>query len=149
MNCYILKTNTATEKDIFFHLKKCNHLFVPPLDTDLDIKEYSKKIKKNAYTFEAWNDNSLIGLVACYLNNPETNEGYITNVSVVEKYHGHGIAKKLLMNNLTKAKQKKFTNLKLEVQKNNRKAIQLYSKLGFSKIEGNKNPSKLYMSIKL
>lgn len=71
------KINVATIKDIEEHLKK------------VGLPGNPEKIRKNATTFEAW-DNELIGLLAVY----ET--GYITNLSVLSKYRNQGIATKLL-----------------------------------------------------
>lgn len=144
--------NTAQEKDIHNHLEECKNLFEPPLDKRIDLHFYSKKLVDNAYTFEAWDGYTLIGLVACYLNNDEAKEGFITNVSVIEKYHGQKISKSLVNQNITLAKKLGFKRIKLEVNKSNKKAINLYSRLGFYKINSFDNElvsANIYMLFKI
>lgn len=131
MNFPEYKNNTASISDITNHLNKCNSLFNPPLNTYVDILDYAEKIKKNAVTFEAWQGNELIGLVACYLNDQVTLQGHITNVSVLEEFQNKGIAKNLLQHTINNAISNGFKTLSLEVNVNNKNAIQLYQKLGF------------------
>lgn len=132
MNSVSYSINSATKNNIQNHLKRCNTLFNPHLSTYVNIEEYADKIKSNAYTFEAWDNEQLIGLVACYLNNSDTKQGYITNVSVEKNYQGKGIAKKLVQQTIDKAIALKFKTLFLEVNVNNSSAISLYQSLGFT-----------------
>lgn len=132
MNSVSYSINSATKNNIQNHLKRCNTLFYPHLSTYVNIEEYADKIKSNAYTFEAWDKEQLIGVVACYLNNSDTKKGYITNVSVEKNYQGKGIAKKLVQQTIDKAIALKFKTLFLEVNVNNSSAISLYQSLGFT-----------------
>lgn len=125
------KVNQADIKVITTHLNECDALFNPPLSSSVTIKNYAEKIKVNAFTFEAWDGKELIGLVACYLNDKETLQGYVTNVSVLKKMHRKGIAKELLEKTQEKAIALGFKLLKLEVDVNNEKAIKFYKSLGF------------------
>ena len=134
------KVNEATVKSIEEHLNKCANLFNPRLDSYVNIKKYSEKIRENATTIEAWQFNSLIGLIACYLNNNYTLKGYITNVSITKDFQGKGIALDLMNMTINLALEKGFKKLDLEVEVDNTKAIDLYRKAGFvlSGREGNK-----------
>ena len=125
------KTKTATEADIYCHLKACNDNFCPRLDKRINIKEYSKKLYDNSVTFEAWANSILIGLAAAYFNDMENYTGYITNVSITKEYMESGIATELMNMCIRYAKQYKVKEIKLEVNKYNSPAIQLYNKFGF------------------
>lgn len=114
------------------HLLACNHSFTPSLSTTVNIDEYSKKIRKNAVTFEAWDNNQLVGLVSGYFNDVTSKIGYVTNVSVMVNYQGLGIANMLLVKCINYAKDSEFVKVKLEVHKNNNAAINLYKKFGFN-----------------
>lgn len=131
MSLYNYTKNKATSEDLQKHLLKCSKLFSPPLDSYVDIHEYSRKIKDNAVTIEAWRSNELIGLVAFYLNNYNTLEGYITNVSVIKDHQGMGIAKQLINTTIEEALNENFKTLSLEVEIDNKSALELYNKTGF------------------
>jgi len=137
MNLFDLKfsENVSSSHDIYIHLIKCSYLFKPPLDSYIDIKEYSRKIRNNADTIECWKDDMLIGLLAIYLNDTNYIEGYVTNVSVMKEYHNLGISSKLMIKVIKKAKYNKFRRLKLEVFRNNTSAINLYKKYDFSIVQ--------------
>ena len=120
----------ATANDIEAHLLICNHQFVPPLSNKVEIASYSNKIYDKAITFEAWNKSQLIGVIATYFNYEEQ-FGFITNVSVDPNWTGKGIAATLLKNCIDYTVNNKFNTVSLEVNRNNTKAIGLYTKFGF------------------
>jgi hypothetical protein len=78
MNIIEYKISQANFNDIETFFENCSYLFNPSLNACVNIHEYAKKIYQFATTFEAWNNIELIGLVACYLNNTNTFEGYIS-----------------------------------------------------------------------
>jgi ribosomal protein S18 acetylase RimI-like enzyme len=123
--------NESNSNQIYNHLELINHLFLPPLDSYVNLKTYSLKIHKSAIKFECWEDKKLIGLVAVYLNDKESKRGYITNVSILDNYTGFGIASLLIARSIKKAKELGFNYIDLEVFKNNINALNLYKKLGF------------------
>lgn len=128
---------TASEEDIFFHLHKCNKDFIPPLDNKVNIKEYAAKIFEKAITFEAWDNNIMVGLVAAYFNDLENKTGYITSVSIIRTYRGIGIAHNLLNNCITHAGLNNFKSICLEVSALNNQAVLIYKKIGFQVQEEN------------
>lgn len=122
------KIKTATIDEIYLHLLKCNSNFIPPLDTKVDLIHYSKKLHEKSVTFEFWDENLLTGLVSCYFN---LEDAFITNVSIIPKYNGKGIASKLMSSCIDYSIKKKIQEIKLEVSILNIKAIHLYYKFGF------------------
>ena len=149
MNTSKLKFNIklSTKEEIYSHLEECNNNFSPSLDKKVNIHDYSIKLFDKSVTFEAWESNILIGLVAAYFNDFENLTGYITNVSLTKDYMGAGIASKLINMCINYAKQSQFKEIKLEVLKNNSQAIHLYKKFGFEEFEEKEN--HMLMQLKL
>lgn len=121
----------STLNDIALHLEACNDLFSPPLSSYVNISTYAHKIHRNSELFEAWDNGELIGLVACYMNDPDNERAFITNVSVFKEYQGRGVAIQLLNKTISKVTGKSFNKIKLDVQVDNQIAIALYKKFGF------------------
>lgn len=129
-----IKTKAASVSEISAHLVECSPGFIPPLDQSVDIQDYASKIFEKSITFEAWSNNSLVGLLAAYLNDTRTMRGYITNVSVTKAHMGEGIASRLLRRCISYAKRHRFREIRLEVHRENDPAIQLYRKFGFTEV---------------
>lgn len=131
MSFYNYTKNKSDCVDIEKHMRQCSGLFNPPLASYVNIYDYATKIRSNAVTFEAWKNDELIGLIACYLNNYETLDGYVTNISTLQEHQGRGIASILLNKAIEAALDENFKTLSLEVEVENKKAIDLYRKAGF------------------
>jgi ribosomal protein S18 acetylase RimI-like enzyme len=129
------REGTATQEDIQAHLQGCDADFSPRLSLKVDIGDYSRKISARAQTFEAWFGDTLVGLVAAYMNDSRTHSGFITNVTVAKAFMGHGIASALLDRCLDRSRQEGMQVIGLEVSMESREAIRLYEKLGFSELE--------------
>lgn len=125
------KIKIASYQDILAHFEGCADIFDPPLDSYVDLKEYSNKIFEKAITFESWHEGRLVGLIAAYFNNLNTKEAYITNVSIHEEFQGFGIASALLDKTINYGQQLDFSKLSLDVKLNNLKAIKFYTNHGF------------------
>ena len=122
---------TASEETILYHLNKCNEDFIPPLDNKVNIQEYATKIFKKSVTFEAWDDDIMVGLVAAYFNDVEVKTGYITNVSIISEYRGKCIACNLLNKCIAYARKNNFKCICLEVSALNSHAVLIYKRIGF------------------
>ena len=120
------KVDACTEKDIRSHLSGCDRRFSPPLSDRVDIGEYSRKLRLNAITFEAWNGESLVGMVAAYID-ARGRSCFITNTSVSPEFSRRGVA----------ARAEHVETISLEVSKDSHPAIRLYTKFGF-RIVGNR-----------
>ncbi|MGQ1908548.1 GNAT family N-acetyltransferase [Marinifilum sp. RC60d5] len=127
------KTKTANSTDILAHLDTCKNLFIPPLDQTVNLEEYSDKIYKNSITFEAWHNKILVGLIATYFNDKQKINSFITNVSVLKKFNGRGIAGELMKACMAYAQKESFKEIQLEVNKNAIEAIHIYEKFGLQK----------------
>ncbi|PKN68042.1 MAG: GNAT family N-acetyltransferase [Deltaproteobacteria bacterium HGW-Deltaproteobacteria-12] len=125
----------ASPEAIYNHLMACNKDFIPPLEEKVNISEYSMKIFEKSLTFEAWQGESLVGLVAAYFNDCTLNTAHITDVSVMRSYSGKGVAARLLKNCIDYAAENSFKNIFLEVTRSNSLAVNLYKKLGFDVYE--------------
>ncbi len=110
---------------------------MPALQHTVNINQYASKIRDKAQTFEAWSNNTLVGLIAVYMNDPKLHTAFITSVSVVATMQGKGIANQLLTFVINKATELRYSTLQLEVNNANNTAIQLYTKNGFTKLATN------------
>lgn len=126
--CYYL--NYASFADLYKHLKECDLYFIPPLSQRADIHAYANKIRLHGVTLEAWHKEVLVGLLAFYKDN-ENKVAFITNVSILPGYHGKGIARNLLTEFQKFALTNKLIETRLQVNKNNISALQLYLSVGF------------------
>ena len=123
--------NKASEAEIADHLRCCDADFVPTLSERVDILNYAQKIASKATRFEAWANDTLVGLVAAYCNDQETRVGHITSVSVIKVWTGKGIAARLIDQCVAHAKAAGMRQIGLEVVADNMPAIKLYKKSGF------------------
>lgn len=138
--------NKSSINDIIKHLTNCSSLFIPKLDSYVDISEYSNKIYSKCIRFEAYNDKSLIGLIASYLN--EKNKSlFITNFSVDINYQKKGISKNLLEICKNYSLLKKCESVFLEVFEVNTTAINFYNKNDFKIL--NRLQNKVVMELKI
>lgn len=124
------RLNAATTQDIVDHLTLCDAAFAPPLSQRVDIGDYAAKLSANAMRFEAWDDETLIGLVAAY---PDHTHGrmFISNVSVLPEWRGHGLAAGLVTRCGDAARDLGLRSMELELGAENVAARRLYDKLGF------------------
>jgi ribosomal protein S18 acetylase RimI-like enzyme len=126
---YVL--NKCSALKIVEHLSQCDASFMPPLSSRVVINDYAMKIANNAVRFEAWSDDTMVGLVAVYCNDEETGNAYITSVSVLESWTGNGIAACLINQCVKHATSSGMRQISLEVASDNMPAIRLYEKSGF------------------
>ena len=142
--------NHSTQHDVEQHLLTCDESFPNRLSSRVDIPSYASKLAEKAIRFEAWDDEALVGLIACY-NNTENRSVYITSVSTLENYHGKGIAQELLNQVIQHTNTLQYKKIELEVHAVNYKAIALYTKNGFEEtnIAGDEEMKKLtYFTIR-
>lgn len=91
---------------------------------------------ENTLYIVAEKDNSVAGYCGMYLS---FGEGNITNVAVAPLYRRKKIAARMLDYILHLAKEKKITDVILEVRETNVPAIRLYEKIGFEEAGIRKN----------
>jgi ribosomal protein S18 acetylase RimI-like enzyme len=129
------RIKSADAATIEAHLTDCAAAFIPPLHDRVDIGAYAHKIHARAVTIEAWENQSLVGLVAAYLNDVDSRSGFITSVSVAAEVVGRGVAKELLRHCIAHATTLGFRNIQLETAPNNPRALRLYREVGFRELE--------------
>lgn len=141
------RLNEASELEIGRHLRECDADFVPPLSGRVDIASYAHRIATRATRFEAWHEDSLVGLVAAYCNDRDSRIAYVTSVSVLRGWMGRGIASQMLTRCLEHAKAAEMTVVRLEVAQANAPAIRLYQDQGF--VAGEASPPFVTMTLHL
>jgi ribosomal protein S18 acetylase RimI-like enzyme len=142
-------SNQASAADIACHLSSCDSNFLPPLSSRVDLNDYAIKITLHARRFEAWVDDTLIGLVAVYDNDHAGGIAYITNVSILPTWTSKGVATHLLQRCIEYEKQKRMVKLHLNVNKNHLHAIKLYEKRGFVANNNSVTSSNLNLHLNL
>ena len=126
----------ADAGQICSHLQSCDQQFQPLLSSRVDIPDYAEKLHANSTTFEAWDDETLVGLVAAYIGTQSLpTEAFISNVSVLKAYCRQGIAGRLMESVHREAVGKRLSKVALQVSSGNDPAIRLYSALGYEVTE--------------
>lgn len=72
---------------------------------------------------------------------PRKHKYYIGHIAVAKEHRGKGIARKLIVNAETQAKQQGFSTLALDVASQNYNALGLYELLGFKRVKVNNSYS--------
>ena len=134
MNDLSFSFNESDVNQIKAHLHDVTISFVPKLESYVDIELYADKLYKLANRFEVFSDNTLVALLAIYINKDEGN-AFITNLSVSEQYARRGIATTLLRQAIDYAKHNELNKILLEVKAGNERAINFYLKHEFSIIK--------------
>lgn len=127
----VYTVDRARPEQIAAHLEACDASFVPRLSARVSIAAYAAKIHQRALRIEAWSGQTLVGLVAAYVNR-ESRGGFVTNVSVLEDYRRAGVATALLGRLIEHARGAGLAALSLEVSAGQPGAARLYESLGFS-----------------
>lgn len=100
-----------------------------------NISEYAEKINQNAEIYFLVNNDIDIGMCAIYSNDYENKIIYISSISIKKDYLSKGLGQVLLDYIFTLKNNYNMKYIKLEVKKNNIKAINFYKKNGFQVIE--------------
>lgn len=111
------------EKCIDFLISIDNE-FIPPLSKKIDFDEFYSKIIKNANVRFIYKENKIIGLIVFYNN---LNFAQITLVAVDTRSRGQGLAYNLLSSILNEIDKP----IRIITWKENKKAIDLYKRVGF------------------
>lgn len=119
------------KKTVFDLLQKCNNSFTPPLSHNIPytIEEYAERLSANANFVIAEAENEIIGFLA-YYQNIEGAFAYIPQVWVSDEHQRKGIGASMMevmVGNTTP----EIKSIRLEVRKNNEKAVSFYMKTGF------------------
>ena len=124
--------NKSSAASVESHLRECDEGFSPPLSARVDLVKYARRLAAVADRFEVWSGSRLVGLVAAYLNNAETRQGFVSSVSVCSDVEGGGFASELMRKCVQLARRKDFESLGLEVGEADQRTQAFYLKHGFA-----------------
>lgn len=120
---------------------KCESVYILRSLSKIDFS----KIDSNAEFIVASSNDGILDYAAMYANNQKTQEAYISLLEVYQEYQGLHIGKRILKKCELIAKEKQMANIRLEVLKENYRAIKFYEKNGFKKIIENNKDTNMYM----
>lgn len=96
-----------------------------------DVDEYVLKLYENATIIPYYSGSFLKGFIAYYANDILKENAFLTIIIIDKNSRKEGLGNLLLECSICDLKNKGFKNYKLEVLKNNLKALDLYEKYGF------------------
>lgn len=113
------------------------------------VSNFLQQSIKNGIGFVAINPNNskqIIAEIHSYKIGPKCFDKTLGNLTVVvdPDFHGQGIGKAIFTKLLAEAKRKNIARVELSVRESNKKALEIYKKLGF-KVEGIA-PKKIFNS---
>ena len=127
----IFVTKLYDEIEIYQRLNVISEAFTPPLIEKIpDLTNYAKKLYCNAEVYTV-GDGNFLGFIAFYANDSNSKIAYITLISVLPYAQKRGLGKTLLNLCIDISKVKGMSSLKIEVNKDNEKALHFYNKYGF------------------
>lgn len=116
-------------------LEEIDKDFTPPLSLKVDLDEFVDKIMDKAELIILNGDKGLIdGLVVLYCNDIVGRKGYISLLGVRKSIRNQGIANRLMIQAINKARESGMQFL--GIHSNNPVALHLYKKIGFNKMSG-------------
>ena len=132
MSEFEVTLNKSDAASVEFHLRECDERFSPTLSARVDLGDYARKLASLADRLEVWRGSRLLGLVAAYLNNQESRQGFVSSVSVCFDAEGRGIASELIRKCVQLAREKGCESLGLEVGGGDQRTQAFYLKHGFA-----------------
>ncbi|WP_225748734.1 GNAT family N-acetyltransferase [Paraeggerthella sp. Marseille-Q4926] len=112
-----------------------NHLsdaYQPPLSTRLeDFESYVERIAQNGTTFVCKEGGYLAGGIAVYANDTASKTAFVTQLATMPGFRRKGIGTVLIARACDYSKAKGMTSIKLEVRKNNKRAMAFYKSKDF------------------
>ena len=135
--------NHSTFQDLKNHFESISQHFIESLEAEIVISEYLLKLSSKSSRIEIWEKERIIGLL-CYYILDDKKEVFITHISVSSDFEKQGIGKELLSECIIRNRDK---NLRLEVSKENLKAVAFYLAFGFEHFQ--QSSDKLVMLFRM
>ena len=137
-----------SKKEVLNLLISCNNSFTPPLSKNIPytLEEYAERLATYADFVLAKEGGEIAGFLA-YYTNTEGGFAYIPQVWVSDNHQRKGIGGQML-NMLIQNIPESLSSVRLEVRKNNEKAVSFYNKMGLVVIKDNDSKLMLEKSIK-
>lgn len=136
-----------TEKDRLINLISSVYLVPDPYSfvENLSLEEYAVKLIKKAVNYVIVEEGKDAGLISFYVNDTATKTAYIALIGVLTDYQGKGMAQELMDHCIAVCCSKGMEQIKLEVKKDNSRAIRFYEHYDFHYIHEASDKS-IYMS---
>lgn len=136
------------QKDIEAVMLACStDFFEQSNNTPERIKELSQKFSKFAQVVSAKYESEIVGFIAFYNNDRINYSGFLSMLIVKNQFQGYGVGSMLLELCIEQCKKGGMTTLRLEVNRENARAIHLYEKIGFKEVE--KSEDSIFLEKKL
>lgn len=128
---------TITDKDRL--VKLILDIFVVPdpasFVENLSVADYASKLIEKAVTYVIEDNGNDAGLISFYANDSHTKTAYIALIGVMSDYKGMGLAQKLMDQCIKDCRNTGMEKIKLEVKKENQRAITFYEHYDFYKLQ--------------
>ena len=111
---------------------------------DTQVTRLAEKIADYAELLTVVTDDRNVGMIGYYCNDTQRKIAYINAVVVKPNFRGMGIGIAMIKKVIADCSARGLKSIKLEVDKRNRGAIHIYTKLGFQKIDETSNNSFYY-----
>jgi lipopolysaccharide/colanic/teichoic acid biosynthesis glycosyltransferase/GNAT superfamily N-acetyltransferase len=112
--------------------------FVPNLSERVDIDEYAERMMNRAkFMIERDQDAIIKGIVAVYIDDEKSPNGFVTHVATNKKYRNQGVAKRLMIKTMDYCKKAGKTGIDLYTY--NPIALDLYQNMGFEIVSQSPN----------
>lgn len=128
-----------SQQEVFDLLVTCNNSFTPPLSKNIPytLEEYAERLATYADFVLVKEFGNIAGFLA-YYTNTEGGFVYIPQIWVSDEYQRRGIGANM-MEKLINYAPSYIKKIRLEVRRNNVKAVNFYKKSGFVLIEEENN----------
>ena len=137
MDYIIEQTNSIKEVEQI--LIDYDEIFNPSLSSLIpNFHNYAEKLIKEG-TIYVVRDESILGFIAFYVDDPESDTSFLTQMAVNPNVNKKGIGTALIEKCIEVSKEKGKKKIRLEVYKKNWRAIRLYEKNDFHLEEQGEN----------
>ena len=139
-----LDNGQLSSKELIEFLVLNKGQFSPPLDSKVNLIEYSEKLIRNSIMICTRENKKIRGLLAFYANDRTIDYAYISLICVSKGWERKGIGTRLINECILYVRKKGYNSIKLEVNMKNQNAFIFYTKLGFQTEK--QNPSSHFMA---
>jgi|SRR5665213_891595 len=112
-------------------LEEVDDDFSPRLSSRIQLDAFASKIWQRATILTIYEKSRLSAFAAIYCDDKKRKLAYLTMIAVSKHCRGRGIARTLMRSSILYLRELRFSTLRLEVYKNNVKAIRIYQNLDF------------------
>ncbi len=96
------------------------------------LESLAEKFAKHGCFLTAYQEEKLVGYIAFYCNDNVGKTAFISVIVVKKSFQRIGLGSALINEAIKKSKENGMTKLRLEVDMNNKNAIQFYKRMGFA-----------------